>query len=203
MASALRTKTAVLVAAAVAGTLLLTGCGGDDSDGGSGTGAKDTSSSAAATLPAETPATQDAPSAAATADSTGGGSTGSGSTAGGSTTGVGAGSGGDASDGSGDRETAVEGIAQGKGVNGTWNGKVRYLAPGKYTVTRPDDVDQQFFVSEDTDIEGTGDICGTEDGQAAMPCSEEMLEAATKGDGVDAEVVVANGIAKSIVDNHN
>ncbi|MGW2836908.1 hypothetical protein ACWCWD_03800 [Streptomyces sp. NPDC001493] len=188
MASALRTKTAVLVAAAVAGTLLLTGCQGDDSDGGSDTGAKDTSSSAAATLPAETPAAQEAPSASATADSTGGGSTGSG---------------GDASDGSGDRETAIEGIDQGKGVNGTWNGKVRFLAPGKYTVTGSDGTDQQFFVSEDTDIEGTGDICGTEDGQAAMPCSEEMLEAATKGDGVDAEVVVANGIAKSIVDDHS
>ncbi|MFF7360103.1 hypothetical protein [Streptomyces sp. NPDC008125] len=194
MASALRTKTAVLVAAAVAGTLLLTGCQGDDSDAGSDTGAKDTSSSsAAATLPAETPAAQDAPSATGTADSTSGGSTTGGST----------GSGGDAADGSGDRETAVEGIDQGKGVNGTWNGKVRYLAPGKYTVTRPGDVDQQFFVSEDTDIEGTGDICGTEDGQAAMPCSEEMLEAATKGDGVDAEVVVVNGIATSIVDNHS
>ncbi|WP_327176929.1 hypothetical protein OG599_17660 [Streptomyces sp. NBC_01335] len=195
MASALRTKTAVLVAAAVAGTLLLTGCQGDDSDGGSDTGAKDTSSSAAATLPAETPATQGAPSATAAAGSTSGGST---------TGGSGTGSSGSGSDAASDEpETAVEGIDQGKGVNGTWNGKVRYLAPGTYTVTRPDDVDQQFFVSEDTDIEGTGDICGTEEGQAAMPCSEEMLEAATKGDGVDAEVVVANGIAKSIIDNHN
>ncbi|MFD6533918.1 hypothetical protein [Streptomyces sp. NPDC060184] len=80
---------------------------------------------------------------------------------------------------------------------------MRFLAPGTYTVTGSDGIDQQFFVSEETDIEGTGDICGTETGQAAMPCSEEMLEAATKGDGVDAEVVVANGIAKSIVDNHD
>ncbi|WEH40644.1 hypothetical protein [Streptomyces sp. AM 2-1-1] len=198
MASALRTKTAVLVAAAVASTLLLTACQGSDSDdAASDTGAKDAGSSAPAAPSASAPAEQDAPSATPAA-SDGGSTSGSGS-GGGSTSGGSATSGGDTA--SDEPETVIEGIDQGKGVNGTWNGKVRFLAPGKYTVVRPDGVEQQFFVSEDTDIEGTGDICGVEGGQAAMPCSEEMLEAATKGDGVAAEVVVANGIAKSIVDN--
>ncbi|MEU1088878.1 hypothetical protein ACFYPN_17235 [Streptomyces sp. NPDC005576] len=191
MASALRTKTAVLVAAAFASTLLLTACQGSDSDTASDTGAKDTSTGAPAdTTPSATAsAPQDAPSATAAASDGGSSSSGGSATSGGTS----------ASD---DPETVIEGIDQGKGVNGTWNGKVRFLAPGKYTVVRPDGIEQQFFVSEDTDIEGTGDICGVEDGQAAMPCSEEMLEAATKGDGVAAEVVVVNGIAKSIVDNH-
>ncbi|MCX5398416.1 hypothetical protein [Streptomyces sp. NBC_00102] len=192
MASALRTKTAVLLAAAVASTLLLTACQGSDSD--SDNGAQDTSSgSPLATQP-------DAGAASVSATPTANTSDGDATSGGGSASDSGSGSGSDAT--SGGSETVIEGIDQGKGVNGTWNGKVRFLAPGKYTVTGSDGTDQQFLVSEDTDIEGTGDICGTSEGQAAMPCSEEMLEAATKGDGVDAEVVVANGIAKSIVDNH-
>ncbi|MGW0855935.1 hypothetical protein [Streptomyces sp. NPDC002690] len=187
MASALRSKTAVLVAAAFASTLLLTACQGSDSDAASDTGAKDTSTGAPLETAPSASATQGAPSAAAS--DSGSGTTGGSATSGGDTA-------------SGDSETVIEGIDQGKGVNGTWNGKVTFLAPGKYTVVGADGTEQQFLVSEDTDIEGTGDICGVEGGQAAMPCSEEMLESATKGDGVAAEVVVVNGIAKSIVDNH-
>ncbi|MFF3326314.1 hypothetical protein [Streptomyces sp. NPDC002889] len=76
-----------------------------------------------------------------------------------------------------------------------------YLAPGKYTVSGGDGTDQQFFTAEDTKIVGTGDICGVEEGQATIRCTEEQLEAATKGDGVSAEVVVVNGIATTITDD--
>ncbi len=104
--------------------------------------------------------------------------------------------------GSGDRDTAIEGINKGKGVSGTWFGNVSYLAPGKFTVSDMKGVEQQFFVAEDTKIWGTGDICGDENGQAATQCTEAQLEAATKGAGVSAEVKISNGAATSITDDH-
>jgi hypothetical protein len=52
------------------------------------------------------------------------------------------------------RETVVEGIDEGKGVNGTWFGNVSYLAPGKYTVSDMKGTEQQFLVAEDTKILG-------------------------------------------------
>ncbi|MFC7308217.1 hypothetical protein ACFQVC_28845 [Streptomyces monticola] len=88
----------------------------------------------------------------------------------------------------------------GKGVSGTWFGTVSYLAPGKYTVTDLKDTQQAFFTSTDTDIQGAGEICGSAAGQAATPCSEEQLEAASKK-GVSATVKLENGIAVSIVED--
>ncbi|MGP4047981.1 hypothetical protein [Streptomyces sp. 2A115] len=99
-------------------------------------------------------------------------------------------------------EGTIEGINQGKGVNGTWFGTVSYLAPGKFTVSDMKGTKQQFFVAEDTEIWGTGDICGDEDGQAATACTEAELEAATKGGGVSAEVKIINGTATRITDDH-
>ncbi|WP_405593734.1 hypothetical protein [Streptomyces sp. NBC_01092] len=99
----------------------------------------------------------------------------------------------------------IEGIDKGKGVNGTWFGNVTYLAPGKYTVSEPGGKEQQFFVAEDTEIWGYGDICGDENtgegGQGGTECTEAELEAAAKG-GFSAEVVVANGIATTVRDDH-
>ncbi|MGP3924724.1 hypothetical protein [Streptomyces sp. 8N616] len=99
-------------------------------------------------------------------------------------------------------ESTIDGINKGKGVNGTWFGTVSYLAPGKYTVSDMKGTEQGFFVAEDTEIWGAGDICGDEAGQAGTECTEEELEAATKGTGVSAEVVIKNGIATTIRDDH-
>ncbi|MDT0573614.1 hypothetical protein RM704_40295 [Streptomyces sp. DSM 3412] len=107
--------------------------------------------------------------------------------------------------GSGSRETVVEGLGKGKGVDGTWFGNVSYLAPGKYTVSAQKGTGQQFFVAEDTKIWGYGDICGDENtgegGQGGTQCTEAELEAAAKN-GVSAEVVISNGIATTIRDDH-
>ncbi|PJE96094.1 hypothetical protein CUT44_20095 [Streptomyces carminius] len=100
-----------------------------------------------------------------------------------------------------DPEPVTEGIGKGKGVNGTWFGNVTHLAPGKYVVTGPGGEAQQFFVSEDTRIWGSGDICGDENAQAVTACTEARLEAAAKGSGVSAEVVIANGIATTVTDD--
>lgn len=89
---------------------------------------------------------------------------------------------------------------KGEPVTGTWLGTVSYLAPGKYTVSDMKDTKQAFFTSENTDIQGAGDICGDENGQAATPCSEAELEAAAKK-GVSAKVELKDGIAVSIIDD--
>ncbi|TXS42172.1 hypothetical protein EAO75_33865 [Streptomyces sp. uw30] len=107
--------------------------------------------------------------------------------------------------GSGSGETVVEGINKGKGVNGTWFGNVSYLAPGKYTVSDMKGVEQQFLLAEDTKIWGYGDICGDantgEGGQGGTECTEAELETAAKK-GFSAEVVISNGIATTIRDDH-
>ncbi|MFE9775771.1 hypothetical protein ACFYOV_29765 [Streptomyces sp. NPDC005931] len=67
------------------------------------------------------------------------------------------------------------------------------------------DVEQQFLIAEDTEIRGYGDICGDtntgEGRQGGTECTEAELEAAaTKG--FSAEVVISNGIATTIRDDH-
>lgn len=124
---------------------------------------------------------------------------GSGASGSGSDSGSSSGSGSGSSSGSGSRETVVEGIDEGKGVNGTWFGNVSYLAPGKYTVSDMKGTEQQFLVAEDTKILGYDDICSGEDGE--MQCTEGELETAAKK-GFSAEVVISNGIATTIRDDH-
>lgn len=109
------------------------------------------------------------------------------------------GAGSDSGSDSDSRETVVEDINQGKGVNGTWFGNVSYLAPGKYTVSDMKGTEQQFLVAEDTKIFGYDDICSGEDGETL--CVEAELEAAAKK-GFTAEVVISNGIATTIRDDH-
>ncbi|KOU57032.1 hypothetical protein ADK57_40100 [Streptomyces sp. MMG1533] len=107
--------------------------------------------------------------------------------------------------GSDSGKTVVEGIDEGKGVNGTWFGNVSYLAPGKYTVSDMKGTEQQFLLAEDTKIWGYGDICGDtntgEGGQGGTECTEAELETAAKK-GFTAEVVIGNGIATTIRDDH-
>ncbi|MFC9853953.1 hypothetical protein [Streptomyces prasinus] len=102
--------------------------------------------------------------------------------------------------GSAEQSGSAEGVAEGKGVNGTWFGNVSYLAPGKYTVSDIKGVEQAFFVSEDTEIWGAGDICGDAEGQSATECTEAELERAARK-GVGAEVTLSNGIATRIVED--
>ncbi|MCX4699217.1 hypothetical protein [Streptomyces sp. NBC_01373] len=103
------------------------------------------------------------------------------------------------------RDTVVEGLDEGKGVDGTWFGNVSYLAPGKYTVSDMKGTEQQFLVAEDTEIWGYGDICGDtntgEGGQGGIECTEGELETAAKK-GFSAEVEISNGIATTITDDH-
>ncbi|WP_405804761.1 hypothetical protein [Streptomyces sp. NBC_01187] len=90
----------------------------------------------------------------------------------------------------------------GKGAaSGTWFGNVKYLAPGKYTVSDMKGVEKAFFTSKTTNIQGAGDICGDADGQAAQKCTEAELEAASKK-GVSATVKIKNGIAVSVIEDH-
>ncbi|MFE9806449.1 hypothetical protein [Streptomyces sp. NPDC005548] len=105
--------------------------------------------------------------------------------------------------GSDSRDTAVEGINKGKGVNGTWFGNVSFLAPGKYTVSDMKGSEQEFLVAEDTQIVGYDDICGdaARAGQDGTKCTEDELETAAKK-GFGAEVVISNGIATSVRDDH-
>ncbi|MFF3208111.1 hypothetical protein [Streptomyces sp. NPDC002962] len=126
----------------------------------------------------------------------GGSATGGGSTSGGATTAPGSTSGGS--------EGVVDGLDKGKGVNGTWYGIVRYMAPGKYQVDGPaaqgsGGEQQAFYLAEDTVILGGGQICGTAGSKVDAPCDEADLEKAAKK-GVEAEVVIENGIATKITD---
>jgi hypothetical protein len=66
---------------------------------------------------------------------------------------------GDSSSGkSGTGAAAVaEKASDSKGVSGSLrNGKVTYLAPGKYIVSAPGKEDQQFLVADDTQVYGVG-----------------------------------------------
>ena len=103
------------------------------------------------------------------------------------------------------RETVVEGINKGKGVNGTWFGNVSYLAPGKYTVSDQKGTEQEFLVADDTKIMGYDDICDAVNtgpgGEGGVECTEAQLEAAAKK-GFSAEVKISNGIATTITDDH-
>ncbi len=107
--------------------------------------------------------------------------------------------------GSDSRETVVEGIDEGKGVNGTWFGNVSYLAPGKYTVSDMKGTEQQFLVADDTKIMGYDDICDAVNtgpgGEGGRECTEAELETAAKK-GFSAEVEISNGIATTITDDH-
>jgi len=111
----------------------------------------------------------------------------------------------DSDSGSDSRETVVEGINEGKGVNGTWFGNVSYLAPGKYTVSDMKGTEQQFLVADDTKIMGYDDICDAVNtgpgGEGGVECTEAQLETAAKK-GFSAEVEISNGIATTITDDH-
>ncbi|MFJ6905472.1 hypothetical protein [Streptomyces griseoluteus] len=186
-------RKAVVASAAITAGLLMTACqSGSDSATASGTSTSTSTPSTAGTA-TETPGPQET-----------GGSAGQGarqSPGSGSSTGKVSGSGSGSTTVSPSRDTAVEGIDKGKGVNGTWFGNVSYLAPGKYTVSDQKNSEQEFLLAENTEIIGYDDICGDPGAAGGTKCTEAQLETAAKK-GVSAEVVIRNGIATSIRDDH-
>ncbi|MER8016139.1 hypothetical protein ACIQ7S_23700 [Streptomyces griseoluteus] len=194
-------RKAVAAAAAITAGLLMTACqSGSDSATASGTSAASTAGTATRTPGAQESGGSQRPAArqgSGTDSATGTGSGPSTGTGSGSAAGSSAGS----SAGSPSRDTAVEGIDKGAGVNGTWFGNVSYLAPGKYTVSGERDSEQEFLLAEDTEIIGYDDICGDPGAAGGTKCTEAQLETAAKK-GVSAEVVIRNGIATSIRDDH-
>lgn len=187
------------------GTLLMTACNqSDDADSSS----DKADVSAAASKSGATGISGASASFSGSGNTSGGSTSGSGSTSGGGTSGSGKTSGGGSTSGSGSTsasgETVVEGLNKGKGVSGTWYGIVRYVAPDKYLVDGPatkgsGGEQQAFFLAEDTVILGGGQICGTAGSKVDAPCEEADLEKAAKK-GVEAEVVVTNGVATQITD---
>ncbi|WP_086563829.1 hypothetical protein [Streptomyces africanus] len=88
-----------------------------------------------------------------------------------------------------------------KGVSGSFkNGKVTYLAPGKYIVSVPGRGDQQFLVADDTEVYGAGTICGDAGSEVDAPCTLDQLETATKKAAVNADVEMTDGIATLVTE---
>ncbi|WP_307531465.1 hypothetical protein [Streptomyces umbrinus] len=88
-----------------------------------------------------------------------------------------------------------------KGVSGSFkNGKVTYLAPGKYIVSVPGKEDQQFWVADDTEVYGVGTICGEAGSKVDAPCTPDQLEAALKKGAVNADVEMKNGSATLVTE---
>ncbi|MGX1912656.1 hypothetical protein ACWIID_27905 [Streptomyces phaeochromogenes] len=88
-----------------------------------------------------------------------------------------------------------------KGVSGSFkNGKVTYLAPGKYIVSVPGKEDQQFWVADDTEVYGVGTICGEAGSKVDAPCTPDQLEAALKKGAVNADVEMKNGAATLVTE---
>ncbi|MGW1412657.1 hypothetical protein [Streptomyces sp. NPDC002403] len=78
-------------------------------------------------------------------------------------------------------------------ADGTVTGVLTYMAPGKLVVgSRP------FWIAEDTEIWGAGDICGDAAGQSASKCTVEELEKAAKTGKTKAEVAIVKGVATEI-----
>lgn len=88
-----------------------------------------------------------------------------------------------------------------KGVSGSFkNGKVTYLAPGKYIVSVPGKEDQQFWVADDTEVYGVGTICGEAGSKVDAPCTLDQLEAALEKGAVNADVEMKNGAATLVTE---
>ncbi|MEV0375573.1 hypothetical protein AB0I10_38490 [Streptomyces sp. NPDC050636] len=129
-----------------------------------------------------------------------GGNTGGGSTSNAGKDGAGTSSGSAA--GSGD-------ASNGKGVNGTFNGVLNYLAPGKLTVSPKSGTEQAFFVSTQTKTLGAAGICASngnvtadDSGYGTSPCTESQLEKAAKMNSIEVRVTLQGGVATKIVEHY-
>ncbi|MCL7490286.1 MULTISPECIES: hypothetical protein [Streptomyces] len=100
--------------------------------------------------------------------------------------------------------------SQGKGVSGTWNGVLKYLAPGKMTVAPDSGPEQGFFVGSQTKSLGAAAMCASngnvtmdESGYGTSPCTEAQLEEAAKMNSLDVRVTVEGGVATKIVEHYH
>ncbi|TJZ59179.1 hypothetical protein FCH28_03520 [Streptomyces piniterrae] len=131
----------------------------------------------------------------------------------GSRTGAGNGSGGGGEIGSTDQGgSAGSGTTagQGKGVSGTFNGTLNYLAPGKLTVRPKSGTEQAFFVSTQTKTLGAAGICSSKgnvtadgSGYGTSPCTEAQLEKAAKMNSIEVRVTLQSGVATKIVERYH
>lgn len=80
----------------------------------------------------------------------------------------------------------------GAGSDGTFTGRLTYLAPGKLLVG-----ERAFWVAEDTEIIG-GDICGDPETQAAEKCTSDDLDGAAKDGNLTVEVTIKEGVAGQV-----
>ncbi|MCT9078895.1 hypothetical protein [Streptomyces fulvoviolaceus] len=95
----------------------------------------------------------------------------------------------------------ASGSKNSKGVSGSFkNGKVTYLAPGKYIVSVQGKEDQQFWVADDTEVYGVGTICGEAGSKVDAPCTLDQLESALKKGAVNADVEMKNGTATLVTE---
>ncbi|GCD36938.1 lipoprotein [Streptomyces chrestomyceticus JCM 4735] len=146
---------------------------------------------------------------AGSADTGGSGSQSSGGSTGGSgSTGSGTGKG----TGTGTGTGAGTGTGTGrKGVDATLVGTLKYLAPGKLTVTPESGTEQAFFVAEDTKVLGAATLCGgpggqvtiTKDSYGTTPCTTDQLDEAAKKNTVKVRATIHRGIATKVEERYH
>ncbi|MEV0260313.1 hypothetical protein AB0I49_03065 [Streptomyces sp. NPDC050617] len=99
-----------------------------------------------------------------------------------------------------------------KGVNGTWRGTLKYLAPGKVTVApKSGGMEQAFYVGPHTKVLGAAAICGGADGTVTIdskgygtkPCTLKQLTKAAKTNAVEVRATVKNGAATTIAEHYH
>ncbi|MFF8786254.1 hypothetical protein [Streptomyces sp. NPDC015125] len=125
----------------------------------------------------------------------------SGSSGTGSTSGTGSGSGSAAGTGS---------APHGKGVSGTWNGVLKYVAPGKLTVAPASGSEQAFFVGAQTKALGAAAMCASNgnvtidaESYGTSPCTEAQLEEAAKMNSLNVRVIIEGGVATKVVEHYH
>ncbi|WP_206506379.1 hypothetical protein [Streptomyces chrestomyceticus] len=148
---------------------------------------------------------------AGSADTGGSGSQASGGSTGGT-------SGGTGSTGSGTGKGTDTGTGTGpgtgtgrKGVDATLVGTLKYLAPGKLTVTPESGTEQAFFVAEDTKVLGAATLCGgpggqvtiTKDSYGTTPCTTDQLDEAAKKNTVKVRATIHRGIATKVEERYH
>ncbi|GAO08092.1 hypothetical protein TPA0598_03_05530 [Streptomyces lydicamycinicus] len=111
---------------------------------------------------------------------------------------------------SGGGSTSGSGSAsRGKGVNATVNGVLKYLAPGKLTVTPDAGTEQAFFIGPQTKTLGAAAICASNgnvtidsSSYGTSPCTEAQLEKAAKMSSIEVKVTIKGGVATKIVEHY-
>lgn len=145
----------------------------------------------------------------------GGSAAGDGKTSRGSGTSSGSGTGGKGSTSGADSDS---GSAAGSGstpdgnsVSGTWNGVLKYLAPGKMTVAPASGAEQGFSIGPETKALGAAAMCGGPDGDVTMdesgygtsPCTESQLDEAARMNSLEVRVTVEDGIATTVAEHYH